>query len=360
MPLRYGPARPASRRPFQAIAYQAKDDPVRGVARRARPKIAKTLVNAFATLRAAVPRAEIARKIAAGDQIAAADAVNIASFEHSLRPAFEPIADAYRMAMKLAPPQIASARVRKDSTTFSGQPQQPDQWAVDLYGEDVLAELRAYQDSLTKDLTDQMRQRVFALIMQGMRENAEPAVIADMIRDEIVLSPRLAAAVDNYRAALEQASSGALTRSLRNTAADAEVKSAVSEGIALSPDRIDELVDDYAQRALEYRADMIAQTESTRAANMGLEAAYQQMIDGGLPGAAVRKHWKVALDEKTCLTCITFAIAANVGIGIGEMFTIGEGNDVATPPVHPNCRCSIEIITNLDLVPSAQTLSEAA
>lgn len=359
MALRYGRQRPSARRVFKAVAYQAKDDPIRLIAERARPKIAAALTLAFKALRNAVPEGAIAARVAAGDPAGAADAVNIATFEHALRPVFEQMADAYSASVKLGGAQINRRRVGKDSTTFSGQPQQPDPWAVDLFSDEVLAELRALQDDLIGGMTDQMRQQVFATIMDGVRQNLPVEDIARQVKTECGLSVRLAKAIRSYRAGLEQLDPAVLARALRDDSSDATIRAAIDAGQALSKEEIDDLVLAYANRALDYRAKMIAQTESTRAANMGLEAAYRQMIANGLiPAAGVRKHWRVALDEKTCGECLMVAIAANAGIGVGELFTGSEYGPTATPPLHPNCRCSLDYITNLDLVPNA--MNEAA
>lgn len=359
MALRYGRARPSARRVFKAVAYQAKDDPVRLIAERARPKIAVALRQAFKALRNAVPEGAIAARVAAGDPTGAADAVNIATFEHALRPAFEQMADSYRAAMKVGGGQIKRHRVGKDSSTFSGEEQQPDPWAVDLFGDDVLAELRSLQDTLIGGMTDQMRQRVFATIMDGVSKNLPVDDIARQVKTECGLSVRLAKAIRSYRSGLEQLDPAVLARALRDESGDASIRAAIDAGQALSKDEIDDLVLAYADRALEYRAKMIAQTESTRAANMGLEAAYRQMIGSGLmPAGAVKKFWHVSLDEKTCGECLMVAIAANAGIAVGELFTGSDDNPVQTPPLHPSCRCSLSYVTNLDLVPNA--MSEAA
>ena len=65
--------------------------------------------------------------------------------------------------------------------------------------------------------------------------------------------------------------------------------------------------------------------------------------------AAVKQHWKLDLDERTCMVCIGIAAMAVGGIAIDAMFDSVEG-PIEQPPVHPRCRCSLEMRTNLDLV----------
>ena len=340
--------------------FQAKDDPTRAIAERHRRGVARALKAAIKSLQRSVPIDAVTALIARKDVAGAADAVNLASFKHALREPFERLADVYRAALRLGGEQFnaarATARLRKDSATLSGAPEQPDKFAVDLYSDRVLAELRAYQDEFIGALTDDMRQKMFDLIVQGVRRNVEPAEIAKQIRDTIGLSDQLARAVVSYRTALENIDAAALERQLRDESADADVAGAIESGTPLSPERIDKLVSAYADRALDYRAQMIAQTESTRMSNMGLEAAYQQMIDeSAVPSEAVKKHWRVSLDEKTCGQCIELATVYDAGLKIGELF----GEDLC-PPLHVNCRCSLEIITNLDLIPDDSPALEAA
>ena len=344
MALRY------PREKLTASSYQRLGDPVRAIAEKRQNAIGAKLARAIKRLQRAAPTSEIAEKIKARDAAAAADLVNVTSFVHDLRVAFEPIAGAYRDAAKLGGQQVRAWRdVRKDTNTFSGEPEQPDDFAVDLYSPEVLDELRAYQDALITSMTDDMRSKSFAIIVDGMAKNLPPEEIAEDLKYTVGLNVQLAKAVRSYRAALENGDMGALDRALRDGGSDAEIREAFQSGAALSKERIDELTLAYANRAVEYRARMIAQTEATRAASMGLEAAYKQMIGSGLfPAAAVRKHWRIAMDERTCPECIMLALASNAagGLAIGAMF-VSDMDEVTGPPVHTGCRCSLEIVTDL-------------
>jgi hypothetical protein len=352
MALRYGARVAKARAPFRAVEYQSKSDPTRLIAEAHRPAIAATLARALKIARAEVPRAEIARLVQARDLAGAADAVNLQSLRHDLRAAFDAVADAYKASAARAAVDIRAthAPARKDASTMSGETERPDRFAFDMLADEVLSDLRDFQDAFIGNLTDDQRQAVFDTITQGVRDNAEPAEVANQVRDQIGLSDRLAAAVANYRRALETGSSDALRRALRDAGADADVQAAIDAGAPMSPERIDELVDAYTDRALDYRADMIARTESSRAANMGLQASYRQAVaDGVFPSVAVKQYWMLAMDERTCIACILVAIAANVGIGIGDSF-MSDGEAIESPPLHPNCRCTLEMRTNLDLV----------
>ena len=304
MSLRYGARRTLKRRTPRAGLYQARNDPTRLLAESHKPKIAAALSDALKRARRAVPRGEIARLIRAGDLAGAADAVNLASLHHDLKIAFDRIADAFKASGQRGADEVNRLRVRpvrKAPRTFGGHRQVPDRFAFDLLSEPVLDQLQTYQDALIGGLTNDVRSYLFDVIANGVRDALDPDTIATRIRDQIGLSDRLATAVANYRDALENASSIALDRQLRDPSGDDEVRASIAAGEPLSPERIDDLVDAYSDRALDYRADMIAQTESTRAANMGLQESYRQAVsDGVFPDDAVRQFWMVALDEKVC------------------------------------------------------------
>jgi HK97 family phage portal protein len=77
-----------------------------------------------------------------------------------------------------------------------------------------------------------------------------------------------------------------------------------------------------------YRSKLIARTETIAASNQGALQAYDQS------GVVEKKEWLTALDERTCEECA----ALNGQIRkLQENFSGG----VETPPLHPNCRCTI-------------------
>ncbi len=115
---------------------------------------------------------------------------------------------------------------------------------------------------------------------------------------------------------------------------------------------IDAAVTNYIENYLDYRAATIAQTESVRASNAGLQDAYRQAIArGALPSDAVTQHWKVALDERTCPVCRSIPDLNPDGIRIEQPFISIGGPFTVPPDPHPNCRCSLEIVTDLAKVP---------
>jgi hypothetical protein len=241
-------------------------------------------------------------------------------------------------------------RTRKASPTYSGVPQAPDRYAFDIYSDKTLAQIQDYQNAFITAMTDDVRQQVYDAVVAGVKAGRDPADIAASIRDTIGLNDRQVVAVANYRAALEDNVARSLDYKMRDTGQDAAVQDALDSGEGLDQDTIDGLVDAYVERSLDYRAAVIAQTESNRAANTGMQASYAQAIDDGVfPADAVRQFWMLAMDEKVCDVCQGIADDTPDGVAVGETFPSDDG-DVDAPPIHPACRCSVEMRTDLDMV----------
>ncbi len=247
---------------------------------------------------------------------------------------------------------LAGYRVSKDAG---------DEFAFDLYTQDVQDQLRQAQDELIQDLEQGIRDSIEQIVVNGARQGLGSDQTMDDIRQLIGLTDRQAQAVMNYRDMLESLDSGALDRQLRNFLEDETVQDAIDSGESLDDLMVDKLVQDYADNYLDYRAETIAQTESTRAANLGLQDAYSQAIDNGVfPSDAVKQFWKIALDETTCAVCQSIPDLNPNGVAIDEPFESSIGQVDAPPDPHPNCRCSVEIITDLDMVPADSVDAEAA
>lgn len=96
----------------------------------------------------------------------------------------------------------------------------------------------------------------------------------------------------------------------------------------------------------KYRAERIARSEVIRATNWGTEKAYKES------GVVEGKVWLTATDERTCEFCGPLD-GREVGLSKnyfnkGDDVSGSEGgtlsvnyDNVAVPPLHPNCRCTI-------------------
>jgi len=83
------------------------------------------------------------------------------------------------------------------------------------------------------------------------------------------------------------------------------------------------------------RAEVIARTESMRAANVGQREAWDQAVDNGLLSQNVRREW-IATSE-ACPICEGLD---GQQIGLDEEYEDDNGEAYDGPPAHPNCRCT--------------------
>jgi hypothetical protein len=227
-----------------------------------------------------------------------------------------------------------------------------DRFTFDLYDEKTQARLRQAQDDLIQQIEDTSRDTIEQIIISGAQDGLGPDEIVGDIRDMIGLTDRQAQAVLNYESMLRDLDPDALVRRLRNGLYDDQLQEAIDNDDDLSEAAIVAMTGDYLDNFLDYRAEMIAQTEATRAASAGLQDAYAQAIDRGVfPSDAVRQFWQIAGDEKTCEICQSCADMNEDGVAIDEPFDSIDGPQDAPPDPHPSCRCSLEIVTDLDQVP---------
>ncbi len=230
--------------------------------------------------------------------------------------------------------------VRKDAN---------DQYTFDLYSQEVQDELRAAQDALIVGLEQDVRDSIDAIIMDAAQRGLGPEEIVDSIRDLIGLTDRQVAAVGNYRSMLENLDPGALDRQLRNVLEDDVVQQAIDDQTDLAAAYIDKMTGDYVDNYLDYRAETIVQSEVTRAVNAGLQDSYSQAIDRGVfPSEAVRQFWRINPDA--CEICQSIPDMNPDGVAMDEAFDSIDGPQDAPPDPHPHCFCSLEIVTDLDMV----------
>jgi uncharacterized protein with gpF-like domain len=148
----------------------------------------------------------------------------------------------------------------------------------------------------------------------------------------------------NYRRLLREGSREALTRDLRDRRFDTTVSSAASSGEPLADSQIDRMVDRYRARSLQYRAEVIARTESVRVSSIARQEAFRQTLQqANLDEGVVVRTWMATLDER-----VRDSHRAMHGQkrGLAEAFESPSGASLMFPgdPSAPaeeviNCRC---------------------
>lgn len=327
--------------------YQQRNDPLRRIADRVIPGIKSDLKDALKGLSGLIPQ-NADSYASAGDWYAVKAAIDWGHFREALKGVFGQIGKAREAGAQHGVNKINAAfaaagrvvRFRKES-----------RYSFDLYSQDVQDELRRAQDDLIAELEQDVRDAIDQIVLDGARLGLGPEEIMDDIRDMIGLTARQSQAAMNYRSMLESLDPGALQRQLRNFLEDDNVQAAIDAGQPLDGVMVDKLTNDYIDNYIDYRAETIAQTEATRAVSLGLQDSYQQAIDRGVfPSDAVRQHWKIDMDEVTCPICLSIPDMNPDGVAIDEAFDSIDGPQDAPPDPHPNCRCSIDIVTDLDMI----------
>ncbi len=207
--------------------------------------------------------------------------------------------------------------------------------------------LQILRSALVGSLTDSSRQAVQSVLIGGLRRGDTAETIATRLREVVSLNGPQQRAAENYRRMLETGDRQVLRRAMRDKKFDARVVSALQGKTALKPEEIDRMVDAYVKRQLDYRATMIARTESMQAAVSGMREPYRQAVASGrLLDREVRRFWLTAADELVCPVCSSVPILNPDGVGVNEPYnTISGPSD--GPLAHTLCRCNERFTTDL-------------
>jgi SPP1 gp7 family putative phage head morphogenesis protein len=87
------------------------------------------------------------------------------------------------------------------------------------------------------------------------------------------------------------------------------------------------------------RADLIARTETMRAANEGQLEAWDQAQEQGLLTGEELKEWITTPDDRLCPICEPLD---GVQVARDETFEV-DGDQLDGPPAHPRCRCTVAL-----------------
>ena len=169
-------------------------------------------------------------------------------------------------------------------------------WAQGFAGREIVEVSSTTQKAVSK------------IISNALQYGGHPYETAREIRQHIGLTEYQMQSVVNYQAELDQSG-----RSKRD---------------------IDNMVDSYIRKKIRQRANTIARTETMKAANMGQQLHWNDMITlGYLNKSANVKVWIATKGERTCPTCMALD---GKTVEIDGNFTF-EGFNGLTPPLHPLC-----------------------
>ena len=190
-------------------------------------------------------------------------------------------------------------------------------YSFDLLNPRAVDWLSVNSAELVTGVTDNTVEALRYILRRSFVDGIPPRDAAVLIKKVVGLLPKHATAVYNYRQDL------------------------IAKGV--DSRRIDDMVEGYADRLLTFRAEMIARTETIRAASMGQHEGWRQAVgDGLLDEKRVRRRWIVTRDDR--LSEHRCKPMAGQERRLEEEFVTGLGNKVLTPPAGPNCRCGVGLV----------------
>lgn len=209
-------------------------------------------------------------------------------------------------------------------------------------GGSATATFRELSNRVVSLLVDQ--QTAALAEMQRIAQTITPIRSAAQIRTGLTLTARQHRAIAKFRGFLEEGSSEALTRELRDRRFDSTVRRAVAGETVLTTQQVDRMVARYSERQLRFRANTIAATEAVRIANESDDLFFRQAVeDGDIQLDSVLRQWVTSQDDKVR----TSHRSLNGQVRpLNEAFRSGAGNQLRFPgdPRAPardtiNCRC---------------------
>ena len=201
----------------------------------------------------------------------------------------------------------------------------------------INASKKNYQDWLfdIKPESEKLAEILTPIIIELMKAEGED--VTHFVTGELlVISPEIRQDVEQKILKLSGVYNEETIKALENTLAEGQKQ---GESLVKLKKRVESVYSD----AKGYRAQRIALTESHRAANTSAELVYKQ-------SGYTKSEWYV--NPGACQFCLTLmAQPKTIGTDFlkkGDTITGTEGgvmtidyDDVAVPPLHPNCKCSL-------------------
>lgn len=309
------------------------------------PILGKAFRDAVYNLRDAADIAQIARMLEANDIEAAIRAVGLdpiafRPFDREITNAFEAGGNA---TARLVPITRAADGLR---TIFQFNIRNPaaEQW------------LSQRSSTQVTEILDDQRTMIRDYLRAGMEAGNNPRTTALDLVGRIGASGRREGGViglassqqkwlENYTSALSSDNpSDALTYKLRDKRFDGAVRRATESGEAIPTALRGEMEDAYTNRALRYRAENIARSESITALHESQQQAIEQAVQSGaISRRDVTFIWRATQDNRTR---DSHAEMDGQERAMGEMFITGNGVPIEYPgdPNAPidetaSCRC---------------------
>jgi hypothetical protein len=229
---------------------------------------------------------------------------------------------------------------------------------------------------LIADIVDDQRDMVRDFLKRGLASGTNPRTVAlDLVGRTSAASRTRTGGIIGLHSTQEQwlasyandlgstdpaALRSLLDRGLRDKRFDAAVLKAIREGRGLPADIQVKMRAAYVNKALKWRADNIARTETLRALGAAQTEAYQQAVDKAhLDKSLIRRFWQTAGDERVRPAHRLIPGMNKDGRGWDEPFQTPDGPSMHAPhDKDPQCRC--KEVVRIDFLARAIAKARAA
>lgn len=219
-------------------------------------------------------------------------------------------------------------------------------YRFDIFYDTTFDTYKRFRVKTAKDIVNDTVLAVKQAIERAINEKRNNEEILYEFKHSIGLNRQQENAVNNYKKALISGSLQSLKYENREKSKDNEIISSIAAGAILSRNKINNLVNSYRQRSIEYRANLIAETETLKYASAG---EYESIIQAGMEGAVelngLKKFWVTQRDERVRANHIAIPLINNNGVDIWDYFQTPLGpmryprDENGTAGNIVNCRC---------------------
>lgn len=281
----------------------------------AEPAVRRAFIDAIASIRGSINARAVEAALARRDINAVLELVPVEQLEVALVEAevnLDPVrADAFLLGRESATPFLLQDQLAihlGERATLS--------IAWNHISPNVLAAIRANAANRVKGISDLTRRGLARFLEQSFARGEHPNSIAKEIGDMVGLTPAQSDQVDRVRLALQ----------------DADAK----------PATIARRIAQLQKRKLKQRGQLIARTETMRAANDGQLTSWRTLVERGLlDDNRYEREWLaiVPSDGRTCPICESLD---GIRAPIGGDYAPAEAKGGA--PQHPDCRCTERLV----------------
>lgn len=253
----------------------------------------RNVIQAAVKLAQRVPLETLARMVQTGNEAAILGALH---WEDRAMPALEATLPALEAGLARAAARVAERLLPGDL-----------EYRFDLTNPLSVKQALDHSNRLVTEIDEQTREGLRAAIARAIQEGKPPLRAAKDIRSSVGLRS------DQVLTLQRMAEAGASQREL----------------------------DRAADRKLRERTLLIARTETLWAANEGQRMLWEQGQDAGIIPPNAQREYIVTPDDRLCAICEPLDGKL---YGLNEQITTELGS-VDSPPIHPNCRCTMSLVT---------------